>query len=164
MITEWLTLITLPWHDLSLLQIDTSDRRAFHLCGWSCYEGASSVVDWGILRLHYVNFVGWVYYINWDRKLVRKRKSKFFNLFSPSCVTASLGSITETLNYKWDCAYAKDFPSWLKTPTWAKWRPLLERKYGLWEGINSARSLSGIRTKTNHGLIWLRIGTGSRLL
>ena len=34
-------------------------------------------------------------------------------------LTASLGSITDTL----DCAYVNDFPSRLKTPTWANWGP-----------------------------------------
>ena len=29
-------------------------------------------------------------------------------------VTASLGSITDTLNYNWGFAYANGFPSWLK--------------------------------------------------
>jgi hypothetical protein len=40
--------------------------------------------------------------------------------------TTSLGTITDTLNYNWDCAYDNDFPSWLKTPTWANWRPLAQ--------------------------------------
>ena len=34
-------------------------------------------------------------------------------------LTVSLGSITSTQNYNWDCAYANDLPSRLKTPTWA---------------------------------------------
>jgi hypothetical protein len=34
-------------------------------------------------------------------------------------LTVSLGSIADTLNYKWDCAYANDFPSRSETPTWA---------------------------------------------
>jgi hypothetical protein len=39
-------------------------------------------------------------------------------LFSHSCVAESLGSVTDT-NRNWDCAYANEFPSRLKTPTWA---------------------------------------------
>jgi len=34
-------------------------------------------------------------------------------------LTVSLGSITDTLNYNWECAYANDFPSRSETPTWA---------------------------------------------
>jgi hypothetical protein len=33
-------------------------------------------------------------------------------------LTASLDSVTDTLNYNRDCAYANNFPSLLKTPTW----------------------------------------------
>jgi len=40
--------------------------------------------------------------------------------------TASLGTITDTLNHNWDCAYDNDFPLWLKTLTWANWKPLAE--------------------------------------
>jgi len=32
---------------------------------------------------------------------------------------ASLGSVTDTLNYNRDCAYVNEFLSWLKTSTWA---------------------------------------------
>jgi hypothetical protein len=35
-------------------------------------------------------------------------------------LTASLGSVTDTLNYNRDCTYANDFPSRLKTPTWGE--------------------------------------------
>jgi len=57
-------------------------------------------------------------------------------------LTASRGSVTDTLNFNWDCAYA-DFPSRLKTPTWANRGPLLKRQYALWEGIILAGRLSG---------------------
>jgi hypothetical protein len=33
-------------------------------------------------------------------------------------LTASLYSLTDTFNYNWDCAYANDFSSRLKTSTW----------------------------------------------
>jgi len=33
-------------------------------------------------------------------------------------LTASLGSVSGTWNYNWDCAYANDLPSRLKNPTW----------------------------------------------
>jgi len=32
-------------------------------------------------------------------------------MFSHSCVTPSLGSVTDTLNYNWDCPYPNDFQS-----------------------------------------------------
>jgi hypothetical protein len=31
-------------------------------------------------------------------------------------LAASLGSVSDTLNCNWDCAYANDFPSRLKNP------------------------------------------------
>jgi hypothetical protein len=40
-------------------------------------------------------------------------------LFSHSSSSASLGSITKTLNYNWDFTYTNDFLSQLETPTWA---------------------------------------------
>jgi hypothetical protein len=42
--------------------------------------------------------------------------------------TASLGSVTDTLNINWDCTPANDLPARLKTPTWANWEPLLKRQ------------------------------------
>ena len=43
-------------------------------------------------------------------------------------LTASLGLVTDSLIYNGNCAYANDFPSRLKTPTWANWGPLLKRQ------------------------------------
>jgi len=40
--------------------------------------------------------------------------------------TASLGTISDTLNCNCGCAYDNNFPSWLKTLMWANWRPLAE--------------------------------------
>jgi hypothetical protein len=45
-----------------------------------------------------------------------------------SACTASLDSVTGTWNCNWDCAYANEFTSRLKTPTWANWGPLLRRQ------------------------------------
>ena len=38
----------------------------------------------------------------------------------------SLVSVTDTLNYNWNCAYTNDFPSRLKTPTWANGELLIK--------------------------------------
>jgi hypothetical protein len=40
-------------------------------------------------------------------------------------LTTFLGSVTNIFSYNWDCAYANDFPPWLKTSTWANWGPQL---------------------------------------
>jgi hypothetical protein len=50
-------------------------------------------------------------------------------------IPALLGSITDTLNYNWECTYANDYPSGLKNPMWANWGPLLEA-IGLMRGHN----------------------------
>jgi len=42
--------------------------------------------------------------------------------------TESLGSVTDSWSSNWDCAYANDLPSRLKTPTWANWGPLIKRQ------------------------------------
>ena len=43
-------------------------------------------------------------------------------------ILALLGSITDTLNCIWDCAYANNFPSGLKNPAWANWGALPKRQ------------------------------------
>ena len=48
-----------------------------------------------------------------------KEETTPLDLFSHSCVTASLGPKIDPLNYNWNFAYAKDFPSRMKTSTWA---------------------------------------------
>ena len=48
-------------------------------------------------------------------------------------LTASLGSVTDTLNYNWDCAYANDFPSQLKT-TWANGGPVAQEEISIMGG------------------------------
>ena len=50
-------------------------------------------------------------------------------------LNASLGLITDTLNYNWHCAYANDFLSLLKTSTWTNQGPLLKRSLTLCWGI-----------------------------
>jgi hypothetical protein len=43
---------------------------------------------------------------------LRPRRHPSVCLAIPALI-ASLGSIADTLNYNWDCAYVNDFPSWL---------------------------------------------------
>ena len=56
---------------------------------------------------------------SWGWRLVGKHKSMSLGLLAIPVLTKLLGSGTDTLNYNWDCTYANDFPSRLKTPTWA---------------------------------------------
>jgi hypothetical protein len=46
-------------------------------------------------------------------------------------LTASPESVTDTFNY---CAYVNDFPSLLKTSTWANWGPLIKEQQALRRG------------------------------
>ena len=55
----------------------------------------------------------------------------------PVCVaipalTVSVGSVTDTLNCNWDCAYVNDFPSQLKISAWVSRGQLLKRQQNLW--------------------------------
>jgi len=53
--------------------------------------------------------------------------SAFKGLTIPA-LTASLGSVTDTLNRNWDCAYANGLLSRLKTRTWVKRESLYKRQ------------------------------------
>ena len=68
-------------------------------------------------------------------------------------LTASLRSVTDTLNYNWDCAYA-DFPSRLKTPDVCKLRTIAQ------EAIGFMNECSHASTR----LIYLHAWTGANLL
>ena len=65
-------------------------------------------------------------------------------------LTALRSSVKDTLKYNRDCAYANDFPSRLRTSTWANWGSLLKRQQALWGGVTLAARLSGIRTLNGH--------------
>jgi len=64
--------------------------------------------------------------------------------------TASLGSVTDTLNYNWDCAYANEFPVAVEGLDGDKTRTIAKDAIGLMRGHNFARRLSGIRTQSGH--------------
>lgn len=51
---------------------------------------------------------------NWGRSASRRPSV----CLAIPALTLSLGSVPYTLNYNWDYAYANDFPSRLKNPTW----------------------------------------------
>ena len=57
-------------------------------------------------------------------------------MFSHSCVTASLGSVTDTLNYNWGCAYTNEFPVAVEDLDMGKLRTIAEEAIGLMRGHN----------------------------
>ena len=76
-------------------------------------------------------------------------------------LTASLGSVTDTLNCNWDCAYANDFPSQLKT-TWANGGPVAQEEIGIMGGdVTLAGRFSGIRTQNGHVKVKGRLSRGN---
>jgi hypothetical protein len=48
--------------------------------------------------------------------------------------TASLGSVTEPLNCKWDCAYVNEFPIAVEDLDPDKLRTIAQEAIGLYEG------------------------------
>jgi hypothetical protein len=63
------------------------------------------------------------------RRVVRPLKIKIPSKKSrQAALRGGINSGVKGLDYNWDCAYASDFPSQLKTPTWVNWGPLLNRQ------------------------------------
>jgi hypothetical protein len=61
-----------------------------------------------------------------------------------------MGSVTDTLNYNWDCAYANEFPVAVEGLDGDKMRTIAKDAIGLMRGHNFAGRLSGIRTQIDH--------------
>ena len=67
-------------------------------------------------------------------------------------LTACLGSVTDTLDYNRDCAYANEFPVAVEDPDVGKLRTIAQEAIGLMVGVNVtlAGRLSEIRTQNGH--------------
>jgi hypothetical protein len=67
---------------------------------------------------------------------LNKSASRRPRLFGHSCVTASLGSVTDTLNRNWDWAYANEFPVAVEDPDLNKLRTISQEAIGRMRGRN----------------------------
>ena len=65
-------------------------------------------------------------------------------------MTASLGSVTDTLNYNWHCAYANEFSVAAEGLDGDKMRTTAKDAIGLMRGHNFAGRLSAIRIRIGH--------------
>ena len=67
---------------------------------------------------------------------MRRRKSTSLGLFSRSCVTTSLGSVTDGLHCNWNCAYVNEFPVAVEDPDLSKLRTISQEAIGRMRGRN----------------------------
>jgi hypothetical protein len=58
-------------------------------------------------------------------------------------LTASLGSVTDTLNYNWDCAYANEFPVAVEGLDVDKLRTTAQEAIGLMRGTTVLEGFLG---------------------
>jgi hypothetical protein len=70
------------------------------------------------------------------RRPERRRKSMPLGRLDIPALTASLGTVTDTLNFNWDCAYANEFPVAAEDPDVGKLSTTAQRAIYLIRGHN----------------------------